>query len=570
MLNHTDNAKGPYCTDCHIIDDGSSTTIRFHDAQLVKPFRNYTDVGTDGTGMYNSSLCLSCHEQKEVHANDTQINQNKLECASCHANASNYTDVGETVFGDKQIHGIRFINDSGVYSAAWNSDAAANCTTCHQGFVAGNVLNASPSVGVIPIPQIPKPLNHSDSDSAGLLWNTTVIGFYGPWKNPDSNNLRACLYCHGNQNETNTSVDDISNIIHNETALGRANAAFEGTGNIVNGSISTTSYWCSNCHTPTLNTNRSAIELAFNRTDWEVPVANDNATRVDDPIFGNASDGTDYVEHTAFLTDGYSDAKCRECHGNLLTGNNMSEFLHNVQSGAGNPNCIGCHDVGGIAPRHVNVSIMNSTDAVHRLLNNRTGDPGNSSDPTQDFDWNNRRCWACHSNGSVTPLGVNTGMGLNKTTPYLCPDCHLQSGSQWETYFNTTDSGTNAIRAVAIVSEHFVAGDDLRASSNVKVNGTAALNSTDPIAASCVNCHNRTEMIVANFDDDVGTPATWAGYVGDGDGNIGGQFSFYHYGKNRSKLTDLQSRYNSSGCGNSSGSGSNTSCGLAVRTSMIT
>jgi hypothetical protein len=41
MLNHTDSSVGPYCTDCHIAYDGN-TTVRIHDQQLVKPFRNYT------------------------------------------------------------------------------------------------------------------------------------------------------------------------------------------------------------------------------------------------------------------------------------------------------------------------------------------------------------------------------------------------------------------------------------------------------------------------------------------------------------------------------------------------
>jgi nitrate reductase cytochrome c-type subunit len=255
MLNHTDKANGPFCTDCHILYDGN-TTVRIHDAPLRKPSRNYT--ATDGTGMYDSAnVCEQCHTDKEVHADDSNINTDSLECASCHANASVYIAAGETVFGDKQIHGIRFINDSGIYSAQWDRTSAANCTTCHMGFVSPAQINASPTAGVIPIPQIPLPggeFNHSDNDDAGLLWNTTQDGFNGPWK-PSNNNLRACLYCHGNVNRTNTSVNNITNIIHNATALGRANAAFEGTGNIVNGSISTSSFWCSNCHTPTLNKN---------------------------------------------------------------------------------------------------------------------------------------------------------------------------------------------------------------------------------------------------------------------------------------------------------------------------
>jgi hypothetical protein len=196
VLNHSDNSNNPYCTDCHIINDGN-TTYRLHDNALTKPYNasSETVAGRVG-GMYNSSLCTTCHRgQKEVHAENDPGN-NTLECASCHANASNWTN-------EKQIHGIRYINDSGVYSQEWERAAAANCTTCHQrdfityvnGTLSGYI--AGVNNGTL-IPKIPFPLNHSNNLSAGTLWNKTSAGYFGPWKNPDSNNLRGCLYCHGN------------------------------------------------------------------------------------------------------------------------------------------------------------------------------------------------------------------------------------------------------------------------------------------------------------------------------------------------------------------------------------
>jgi predicted CXXCH cytochrome family protein len=131
MSNHTNDSLGPYCTDCHIVYDGENTTFRLHDQQLVKPSRSYT-TALDGDGMLNSTFCMTCHNQKEVHALDEltgELDGDTLECAACHANVSNYTSG----FGEKQIHGIRYLNDSGVYSSEWLRSSAANCTTCHQG-----------------------------------------------------------------------------------------------------------------------------------------------------------------------------------------------------------------------------------------------------------------------------------------------------------------------------------------------------------------------------------------------------------------------------------------------------
>jgi hypothetical protein len=116
MSNHTNDSLGPYCTDCHIVFDGVNATIRLHDQQLVKPSRSYT-TALDGDGMLNSTFCMTCHNQKEVHAESEltgELDSDTLECAACHANVSNYT----TGFGEKQIHGIRYINDSGVFRAA--------------------------------------------------------------------------------------------------------------------------------------------------------------------------------------------------------------------------------------------------------------------------------------------------------------------------------------------------------------------------------------------------------------------------------------------------------------------
>jgi hypothetical protein len=522
MLDHSDNTNNPYCTDCHIVYNGENASIRIHDAGLVVPERSYY-VGTDGLGMYNSTMCRSCHNQSryEIHANDSVIGNNTVECSTCHANASNYTYSGESIYGDKQVHGIRYINDSGVYSAAWDQTTAANCTTCHQGNLI-NTINASPTAGVISIVKIPQPLNHSNNASAGTIWNQT--GYLGPWKNPDSNNLRSCLYCHGNVDSTQTSVDDISNIVHNQTALGRVNKVYIDQGSSINDTLSSSKYYCSECHYDG-NVNRSDIVNIFISDGFAAPQS----------IIINDSGDPDYFFNHSEAVEGNShDRKCSDCHGRNLPGNaRMDEFVHNLEIGQGSPDCISCHDIGDSAPGNIDLSVMDL--GVHAQLNNRSGDPG-----TTDTEYNsgNRKCWGCHSNGSTPSLDVNRGMGDNQTTPWQCFDCHTVSGSQYGKYFNTgnqTDLFT--------VWEHIPNASNIKAATNLITGSNRSL--------SCISCHNKSEMILPNNDPDTGSsnfPDT------DGDGVVGGTSSFYHYGRNRS--LDMLKTRDSTICG----SGGPTNC----------
>jgi len=428
MLNHTDNANGPYCTDCHVRYDGS-TLIRIHDPQIIKPYRSYTPA-LDDAGMYNSSLCMSCHEQKEVHADSASINTDKLECASCHANASVYTSG----YGEKQVHGIRFVNDSGVYSAPWDRTAAANCTTCHMGFVAGNQLVASPSAGVVAIPQIPRYFNHSNDSRAGTKWNETIGGYNGPWK-PSANNVNACLYCHGNVPKSQTDANDISNIVHNATALGRVANAHAGT-NYVNGTINSTSMWCGACHYPQ-NSYYSATTGGFRATGFEAPPDNTNESG---PEFFNHSG-----ELLTITPNGASDAKCAVpgCHGGLLSANaKMDEFAHNVQAGD-ITNCILCHDVANrlLYTATINVSAFNST-SVDPGLNDpatvQSADRTLHGDINEDGTTTNDDCRVCHYNTTgmgaeyqaLLYRGYNPNSGVDPTNvssanTYYCTICHV-------------------------------------------------------------------------------------------------------------------------------------------------
>jgi hypothetical protein len=348
------------------------------------------------------------------------VDGDQLVCAACHANVSNYT----TGFGDKQIHGIRYINDSGVYSGEWLRSSAANCTTCHQGSLISEIyVNSTTSVT---LPKVSSPLNHSGNASAGSLWNNTDEGYFGPWKNPDSNNLRGCLYCHGNIDKDQTTVDDINLTVHNATALGRVQSIYLDQGSVMNNTIADGRYYCAQCHFPG-NVNRSATIDLFTNAGFDAP---QNIT------YNDSGDPDYFFNHSKALEGKSSDRKCTNCH-------------------------------------------------VHAQLNNRSGDPG-----TTDTEYNsrNRKCWACHSNGSTPSLDVNRGMGNNMTSPWKCPDCHTQSGSRYGV-FNRTYMPT--------VYEHFIFGVDIKANSKFTGGNATVL--------SCLGCHNRSEMIQENNDPNTGT-----------------------------------------------------------------
>jgi len=98
-------------------------------------------------------------------------------------------------------------------------------------------------------------------------------------------------------------------------------------------------------------------------------------------------------------------------------------YSHSLDEGiSGGPNCIGCHDTGGLASgggKLINATAMNESFALHSSLN--TGATNSSSIPAQ-----NKKCWACHGNGSE-PSNEHPA---NYDTPYQCVNCHVPGFGQ--------------------------------------------------------------------------------------------------------------------------------------------
>ncbi len=137
----------------------------------------------------------------------------------------------------------------------------------------------------------------------------------------------------------------------------------------------------------------------------------------------------------------------------------MGEFLHQVDEGVnGGPDCVSCHDIGGMAPRKVDVSTMKNS--IHANLNSGASNTTPLTDPID------KACWACHGDGSEPSEHPAT-----YKNPKQCEDCH---------------TGTTQFSA-PLVAEHYYAGQDL------------------VVNAGCQDCHAKNEMLNANSDPDAGT-----------------------------------------------------------------
>src|SRR5660397_54989 len=199
-----------------------------------------------------------------------------------------------------------------------------SCTTCH---VYDLVNMTSIATG------IPK-LNHSNDPQAGQKW-----GNY--WDN--NSMISACYFCH--QPELHKPSD---------TLLGNVTNV-RGTNTLNNPDLST-STWCSNCHYKNAQ--------GYNGTSFVTPppeITNSSLSNIN----------TAFFNHSGFSS--YNDSECRGCHSSVLTGLATTlNFSHSVSKGGGGPNCIGCHDKGGIegSGRLVNTTAMNSSNSLHSTLNN--------------------------------------------------------------------------------------------------------------------------------------------------------------------------------------------------------
>ena len=351
---------------------------RIHNSSLTKP-------------VSNDSLCKSCHGPGGSASTNNKVEHKNLYCTECHANSSTGTLAG------KDIHGIKYLTQSNTFSTS--NVSAVNCVTCHQTTIVDSSLS-----GFTPF-KIMGTLHHSDNEANGSVW-----GNY--WTLPQT----ACIYCH-------------SDTKHNATPLGRS--LLWAPGYQLYGAIGANTT-CANCHYKG-DSNYTGMSSAFALSGLPIPPEISNGT--------SWNGKTSYFNHSLST---YMDQDCKGCHGSLLSaGANMSEFLHNVAQGlSGGPNCVGCHDIGGIAPKHVDVSVLENSS--HKNLNSASADI-------------NKACYACHGNGNATA----SGHPPEYKSPKKCADCHTGTGNY----------------SAPIVARHTQVADKIVTHN-----------------ATCESCHNNTGM----------------------------------------------------------------------------
>jgi len=195
------------------------------------------------------------------------------------------------------------------------------------------------------------------SDRSGQKWNTY-------WTNPND----ACLYCHG---ETQ----------HNNSAMGVAGGALgsDKVGDpIGSGTV------CSSCH--------NQADSNYNVVNSLTPKPPANKAGLNYPSSGA-------VDHSSF---GVADATCAgsSCHGgNLIGGETMSEFVHNVAPSSGGGSCDICHAQPPSGTGQPN------TQGAHTL--HASAGYGNVPETS---------CAYCHSNGGSNDGGSHPNSVTNVST----------------------------------------------------------------------------------------------------------------------------------------------------------
>ncbi len=206
---------------------------------------------------------------------------------------------------------------------------------------------------------------------------------------------------------------------------------------------------------------------------------------------------------------------------------------------AASPDCISCHGLGGDDnATRVNVSAMNQTYVIHSYLNNRTGQPGLDG---SSYDWNNRRCWACHSNTgntSYTIVGGGNDHPSKYRNPRSCGDCHRRNdtaGSDYERFLIPLRDNDGIYRLTDDYGAHFnltlypnytndtmVSARKFNASYYNMTNLIGALDVRD---VECVVCHNNsigTLWTDVNVSANNKSRATWKSNVSHYGVNVSG------------------------------------------------
>ena len=464
-LKHSSN-NPVYCTACHSQDAHNITVL----SKTATSQPSYVFLGSTNAITSLTTDCEQCHASGPeatffgslTTVDNAAYSTNFAPATPVH-NRHNGTVACTVCHDNTNFHDIKFLQPNGAYSTS--NMTAVKCVDCHDGTNSAVRSVVQTRFGSLP-PTVNANMNHT-SDNSGQKW-----GNY--WTTTND----ACLYCHG---ETQ----------HNTSAIGAAGSAL-GTDRV--GDPIGSGTVCSSCH---------------NQDDSNYNVVNSLSPKPPANKPGPNYPSSGAVDHSSY---GVTDNDCKSCHdANLVGGENMVGFTHNVAPGGGGGSCMTCH-AQATGPGGIYAAINTASFAKHRNVNTTGGQDNLTNDD----------CKTCHTdisnmynNGWTTPTKVcsdcHTGSGqygakvidnhrqngVNITTGASCATCHNNSVNSSFAYSN------NATVSHYATKTNLIATQDCTNCHKNSVNGTTWGNALDPAGSpsfphsisntpteECYTCHN--------------------------------------------------------------------------------
>jgi len=474
-LKHS-NSNPVYCTACHSQDA--------HRVKVLGTDGSYKDRGSAGAITSAVSDCVDCHNSGSA---DNLLGN--LTTQDPAAYNTNYDPAGKYLAQHPTADCTNSCHDTSNFHNISSVGGGSDCLSCHNSTgsaihrVDGNAITTGMHANLNPTtPADPNSKCWGCHQSDGSKPQNSMGDIYNaPYKCVDchlSGGVKSGGYGAFIVNEHYPSGNDIMVLSGNNLSA------------------------CIQCHNKSemkvnyvspdnLFTNYSIVShYGKNRND----IHNSNETNCAYCHQGSSEFNDIFLNINNTAISHNNGQSCLLCHRE--SGATAGRIHDSSLLGAGGPDCKSCHDVGtNKVIRHVDFNAAGQS--IHSQMNINV-DPVNGP------------CWGCHQTGGTSP----SGMGDRAYNPYICTDCHLSSGI------------VSGIYNAPLVSEHYRNGSDI----------PAAAETTDVL--SCVKCHQKAEMVLANNDNDPGT------YDSDGNGIFGGTTNPYIYGKKR---TDMYS-FNETNC----------------------
>jgi len=436
------------CTKCHFANTtqvfGLNASLFTHDHNLTveRNFYNYnlsggipliSNNGT-GLGMFPYYSCqIPCHGAYGSLTSTTDLNL-EMAARSWNESAHARSRHGNETYDSKNScakcksppnYNASASSGTAIAEADWQG---IQCRVCH------NIHNrkVSDSIGGGPLAYY----NSTSSSQAGYpvyeaVANATVLcenchtgsshdsKFAGYHK---ENLSFTCVSCHANSTFNNqTHKFEVKNTTSGVTGCEVCHETADHTWSFT--SIHTDNATCEACHDQTFVVNATNFSVLINGISSYDKGLYKNSTTNKWTTYKVSSN----APATWQLHNISRSVNCSKCHNaySPFNGTTRGDTLIAGSISSSIRNCIGCHDIGGLATKEVNFSALNGSNSVHRTLNYNTSTAVSTS---------NSRCWGCHGDGDGSESAQPTNdHPSNYNTPKNCNNnnCHSISQSRY-------------------------------------------------------------------------------------------------------------------------------------------